>query len=114
MKELPCGWFLNQLLAKNLVDEKEINRVIARLHQFYESETPKPEIQEWGTPEKLKISTDENFTQAEPFVGKPFRPLPSKRFAISHTASMRRRTNYSLSHFNSTTPPIPTATSPPP
>src|SRR5205814_9579906 len=53
MKELPCGWFLNELLAKNLVGEKEINRVIARLHQFYESETPTPEIQEWGTPEKL-------------------------------------------------------------
>ncbi len=82
MKELPCGWFLNELLAKNLVGEKEINRVIARLHQFYESETPTPEIQEWGTPEKLKISTDENFTQAEPFVGKTISPAAFE--AIRH------------------------------
>jgi len=74
MKELPRSWFLNELLETNLVGEKEINRVIARLQRFYESETPTPEIQEWGTPEKLKISTDENFTQMEPFVSKTISP----------------------------------------
>ncbi len=91
MKELPRGWFLNELLAKNLVGEKEINRVIARLHRFYESETPTPEIEEWGTPEKLKISTDENFTQVEPFVGKTVSPAAfetirhfTNRFSIAN------------------------------
>ncbi|HSS16862.1 MAG TPA: AAA family ATPase [Candidatus Dormibacteraeota bacterium] len=70
MKELPHGWFLSELLEKNLVGEKEVNRVISTLHRFYQGETPMPEIEEWGTPEKLKISTDENFAQVEPFVGK--------------------------------------------
>jgi uncharacterized protein len=70
MKELPHGWFLSELLEKNLVGEKEINRVISSLHRFYQAETPTPEIEQWGTPEKLKISTDENFTQVEPFIGK--------------------------------------------
>jgi aminoglycoside phosphotransferase family enzyme/predicted kinase len=70
MTELPHGWFLSELLEKNLVGEKEINRVISTLHRFYQSETPTPEIERWGTPEKLKISTDENFAQVEPFVGK--------------------------------------------
>jgi aminoglycoside phosphotransferase family enzyme/predicted kinase len=70
MKELPHGWFLSELLDKNLVGEKEINRVIVTLHRFYQSETPTPEIEQWGTPEKLKISTDENFEQVEPFVSK--------------------------------------------
>ncbi len=70
MKELPHGGFLNELLEKNLVGEKEINRVISVLHRFYEAETPTPEIEQWGTPEKLKISTDENFTQVESFTGK--------------------------------------------
>jgi uncharacterized protein len=70
MKELPDGWFLGELVEKNLVDEKEINRVISTLHRFYQSETPTPEIEQWGTPEKLKISTDENFAQVEPFIGK--------------------------------------------
>ena len=80
MKELPHsgharrslgeGGFLNELLVKNLVGEKEINRVISTLRQFYQAETPTLEIEHWGTPEKLKISTDENFTQVEPFVSK--------------------------------------------
>jgi aminoglycoside phosphotransferase family enzyme/predicted kinase len=74
MRELPHGGFLSELLAKGLVGEPEINRVVSRLHRFYESETPTREIEQWGTPEKLKISTDENFAQVEPFVGKTISP----------------------------------------
>jgi len=70
MRELPHDCFLNELLEKDRVGEKEIARVILRLHRFYESETPSPEIEQWGAPEKLKISTDENFAQVEPFIGK--------------------------------------------
>jgi len=62
------------LLEKNLVGEKEIDRVISVLRQFYQAETPRPEIEQWGTPEKLKISTDENFTQVESFIGKTISP----------------------------------------
>ncbi|MGZ4982461.1 MAG: AAA family ATPase, partial [Chthoniobacterales bacterium] len=75
MRELPHGWFLSELLAKGAVGEAEINRVIACLHLFYESEDPTPGIEEWGMPEKLKISTDENFAQVEPFLGKTISPL---------------------------------------
>src|SRR5207237_1781070 len=74
MKELSCGWLLSELLTKNLVGEAEINRVLSRLHRFYQSQSPGPEIDLWGTPEKLKISTDENFAQVEPFVGKTISP----------------------------------------
>src|SRR6266498_2134007 len=84
MRELPHSWparrslgeggFLSELLAKGLVGEKEINRVISCLHRFYESETPSREIEKWGTPEKLKISTDENFVQVEPFVRRTISP----------------------------------------
>ena len=69
MKQLPAGWFLNELLAKGLVGESEINRVISVLHRFYEAQAPSQEVEAWGTPEKLKISTDENFAQVEAFVG---------------------------------------------
>jgi uncharacterized protein len=74
MKELPHGSFLNELLEKNLVGKKEIDRVIDVLRQFYQEETSTPEIEQWGTPEKLKISTDENFAQVEPFVGQTISP----------------------------------------
>jgi uncharacterized protein len=75
MRELPHGWFLSELLTKEAVGETEIDRVISRLHQFYESESPTPAIEEWGRPEKLKISTDENFTQVEAFVGMTISPV---------------------------------------
>ena len=75
MRQLQSGWFLSQLLAKGLVGEKEIKRVICCLHRFYESEKPDPEIEVWGTPEKLKISTDENFVQVEPFIGRTISPV---------------------------------------
>ena len=74
MRELPHGWFLSELLAKHAVGEAEINRVISRLHSFYESEAPRSEIEEWGKPAKLKISTEENFGQVTPLVGKTISP----------------------------------------
>jgi aminoglycoside phosphotransferase family enzyme/predicted kinase len=70
MRELPRGGFLSERLDKGLVGETEIHRVIATLRRFYESQTPSAEIAGRGAPENLKINTDENFTQAEPFVGK--------------------------------------------
>ena len=75
MRELPHGWFLNELLAKGVVGETELDRVIARLGKFYAAQTPRVEIEEWGTPEKLKISTDENFAQVEQFAGKIISPV---------------------------------------
>jgi len=82
MRELPQGGFLSELLAKGLVGEPEIDRVVLRLHRFYQSETPTREIEQWGTPEKLKISTDENFAQVEPFIGKTISAVAFK--AIQH------------------------------
>jgi uncharacterized protein len=70
MRELTDGWFLRELVAKGLAGETEINRVIACLQRFYESETPTPQIEQWGNAEKLKISTDENFAQVKQFTGK--------------------------------------------
>jgi aminoglycoside phosphotransferase family enzyme/predicted kinase len=96
MKELPHGWFLSQLLEKNVVGEKEIDRVISVLHQFYQSETPTPEIEQWGTPEKLRISTDENFAQVEPFVGKTISPAAFE--AIRHYTNQFYVVNENLFH----------------
>ncbi len=94
MKELPRGWFLSELLEKNLVGEKEINRVISTLHRFYQAETPTAEIEQWGTPEKLKISTNENFTQVEPFIGKTISPAAFE--AIRHYTNQFYKLNENL------------------
>ncbi|PYK16162.1 MAG: phosphotransferase [Verrucomicrobia bacterium] len=96
MKELPHGCFLNELLEKNLVGEKEINRVISTLDRFYQAETPTSKIEQWGTPEKLKISTDENFTQVEPFIGNTISPAAFE--AIRHYTNQFYELNENLFH----------------
>ncbi len=96
MKELPKGWFLRELLAKGLVGETEIKRVIERLRQFYAAQTPRPEIEEWGTPQKLKISTDENFAQVEPFMGTTITPVAFE--AIRHFTNEFYAQNEQLFH----------------
>ena len=96
MKELPKGWFLSELLAKGLVGETEIDRVISCLHRFYEAQTPRPEVEAWGEPEKLKISTDENFTQVEAFVGKTISPAAFD--AIRHFTNAFYAANERLFH----------------
>src|SRR5947199_10389963 len=94
MRELPHDYFLIELLEKNLVGEKEINRVISTLHRFYQAESPTPEIEQWGTPEKLKISTDENFAQVQPFVAKTISPAAFE--AIRHFTNDFYITNQKL------------------
>ena len=54
MRELPRGFFLSELLSKRAVGEMEINRVIAQLHRFYDSENPTAEIEEWGRPPEIE------------------------------------------------------------
>ena len=61
MRELPHGWFLSELLEKNLVAEKEINRVISTLHRFYQSETPTTEIEHWGHTRKVEVQHRREF-----------------------------------------------------
>jgi uncharacterized protein len=79
-----------------LVGEKEINRVISTLHRFYRAETPMPKIEQWGAPEKLKISTDENFAQVESFIGKTISPAAFE--AIRHYANQFYELNKHLFH----------------
>ena len=96
MKQLPTGWFLNELLEKGLVGESELNRVISCLHRFYEAQAPSQEVEEWGAPEKLKISTDENFAQVEAFTGKTISPVAFE--AIRHFTNAFYAANERLFH----------------
>ena len=68
--------------------------MISTLHRFYQAETPTAEIEQWGTPEKLKISTDENFTQVEPFIGRIISPAAFE--AIRHYTNQFYKLNENL------------------
>ena len=87
MRELPQRLVLERVARETLGRRNGDQPRHLRLHRFYESETPRPEIEEWGALEKLKISTDENFAQVSHSSAILFRQPPSMRSAISPTNS---------------------------
>src|SRR6266446_9081309 len=66
MRKLQDRYFMPRLL-RDQVTTKDLDRIVSRLKDFYEAETPTQEITKWGRIEKLKISTDENFDQTRDF-----------------------------------------------
>ena len=69
MRRLEERYFLSHLLRRNEVGERELNRIVATLKAFYQSQEPSDDIVKWGRIEKLKVSTRENFRQVKSFVG---------------------------------------------
>jgi uncharacterized protein len=69
MRKLQDRYFMLRLLRQDQVTTKDLDRIVSRLKDFYEAETPTQEITKWGRIENLKISTGENFDQTKPFVG---------------------------------------------
>lgn len=70
MRHLAERGFLDRMLARGAVGVKELDRVANVLTGFYRKQHPTPAIERWGLIRRLKISTDENFRQAKPFVGR--------------------------------------------
>ena len=70
MRRLAPEGFLHTRLQAGTAGEPDLERVAATLVEFYQKQPSTPEIAEWGKVEKLRISTDENFSQTEVFVGK--------------------------------------------
>lgn len=70
MRRLSTAGFLDKLVERDAVGRREINRIASVLAKFYRAQHPTREIEEWGRIKRLKISTDENFKQTRPFVGK--------------------------------------------
>jgi aminoglycoside phosphotransferase family enzyme/predicted kinase len=70
MRELAEAYFIKELLPRGRVGPEHMDKIVSVLTRFYDSQSPTAEIESWGTVEKLKISTDENFSQIEPYIGQ--------------------------------------------
>jgi hypothetical protein len=68
MRKLPERYFLHRRMARHDVKCADLDRVVATLKNFYESQTPSAEIAVWGRIDRLRISTDENFSQTARFL----------------------------------------------
>lgn len=70
MLELSADGFLDARIRVGNAGEAELERVARMLAEFYQKQPPTPEIAEWGSIGKLRVSTDENFSQTGGFIGK--------------------------------------------
>lgn len=69
MKQLSGDHFLIQHARNGDLNEEHIEQVAGKLTQFYSTRQPNKKILQWGEPEKIRLSTDENFQQTESFIG---------------------------------------------
>jgi aminoglycoside phosphotransferase family enzyme/predicted kinase len=69
MRKLDFRYFLPRLLRLKKAGRSQVKRIVATLKRFYQAQTPTAPITRWGSIDKLKISTDENFRQTEKFIG---------------------------------------------
>ncbi len=62
--------FLDARVKDGNAGVAEIERVARALAIFYQKQQPDPEITKWGSIEKTRVNTTENFSQTEDFFGK--------------------------------------------
>lgn len=70
MKLLSKEHFLSEKVGNHVLSEADLKRTADKLAPFYRKQKPDDAIKQWGEIEKLKISTDENFTQTEEYIGQ--------------------------------------------
>lgn len=93
MRYIPDEWVLRYRLqqGRQSVRRADIRRIVRYLaHHLYRGQTPSPEVLQWGTIERLRISTDENFQQTQPYIGLTISPL-AYELICSYTNTMYER-----------------------
>src|SRR5699024_8636239 len=85
MRMLSDKYFLHAYMEDDRLTEQQLDRVADRLARFYGRQEQDEELSEWGSIEKIKVNTDENFTQTERFIGHTIDPNTYR--AIQHYTS---------------------------
>ncbi|MDX1636352.1 MAG: AAA family ATPase [Balneolaceae bacterium] len=70
MRKLPEQYFLHTIIEEGSLSRTHLDRVAGKLAGFYSGQHPDSAILEYGTIEKIKYNTDENFRQTTSFVGQ--------------------------------------------
>ncbi len=98
MKHLEDGYFMHQLLDRKVLTRGDVDRVVEKLARLYEGQVPSEVCAAWGRSAVLKVSTEENFRQAVPFIGRTlstsaFETIKqyTNRFFEQHAALINQR-----------------------
>ncbi len=68
MNRLPDEHFLIRYVENNGLTREHLDRVADTLAEFYRNQNQRSELSKWGEIETIKVNTDENFEQTEPFI----------------------------------------------
>jgi hypothetical protein len=68
MVRLPEERMLARLLERGVIDNAQMNALAERLAGFHREAATGPGVDEYGTPEGIAVSVEENFEQLAPFV----------------------------------------------
>ncbi|MGK7369303.1 MAG: hypothetical protein ACNS64_03740, partial [Candidatus Halalkalibacterium sp. M3_1C_030] len=69
MKKLSEECFLHYYIERDELSNEHLDRIADKLSSFYKEQDTGKEIKQWGSIEKIKYNTDENFRQTKPFIG---------------------------------------------
>ena len=91
MRYLEDRYFLHRKIANGTIAEQDVLQLAQKLAPFYRDQEPDEEIRAYGTVEKKRANTDENFSQTESFKGSLLEPY--------HFDAIRRFTDQFLDRF---------------
>ncbi|NIP31106.1 MAG: AAA family ATPase [Candidatus Dadabacteria bacterium] len=70
MKRLPEKYFIKNLLKKGLVSRRDFAGIVKRLVTFYKDQPSITDIKNYGSPESIKFTIDENLELTKKFINK--------------------------------------------
>lgn len=70
MRKLQEKYFLHTYLEKDTLRKRHLDRVVDKLAHFYIRQQPDEEILKWGTIDRIRVNTEENFEQTKAFIGE--------------------------------------------
>ncbi|HLR24914.1 MAG TPA: AAA family ATPase [Fodinibius sp.] len=70
MRRLPQQFFLHTFIEDDRLSHQHFDRVANKLTDFYRSQQRDEDILQWGSIEKIRYNTDENFRQTRRFLGE--------------------------------------------
>lgn len=98
MKQLPQDRMMDILLPKGEVTAEMLDKVAVKMAEFHARAATNDTISSFGSPDSIKVNTDENFSQACKYIG-PILPQRSydtamnftNKFMVDNAALLRQR-----------------------
>ncbi|MGI9533546.1 MAG: AAA family ATPase, partial [Thermodesulfobacteriota bacterium] len=70
MKKLPEKYFIKNLLKKGRVNKNDFVKIVEKLVNFYKDQPLNTDINNFGKPERIKFTIDENLELSKKFINK--------------------------------------------